>query len=68
MKKLLLWGALFVDVVSVIYKNFFAFLDGLEASNTTAVAESGVMDEAELCVAGILQRVVHLGAKGSTVT
>ena len=64
----LLWCALFIDVVSVIDENFLALRDGLEAPDASAVAEPGMVDEAELGVASILQRVVHLVAQGGTVT
>ena len=67
-KDKLLWCALFIDVVSVIDENFFALRDGLEAPDAAAVAEPGVVDEAELGVASILQRVVHLVTQGGTVT
>ena len=60
-------STLFVNVISVVDKDLFPLRDGLDASDATAVAESGMLDETEFGVALLLQRVVHLVTESGAV-
>ena len=60
-------SAFFVDVVSVVDEDLLPFGDGLDAPDAAAVAEPRVVYKAELGVAMIPQRVVHLVAKRGAV-